>query len=81
MTRGIGTACAAALLLLLQLGCDAARADAAAPAAEIGARGHLHRHALRPAPEQPRYYARPVHYRPYPYRVPAPFVFGFGPFW
>jgi len=28
----------------------------------------------------PRYYARPVHYRPYPYRVPAPFVFGYGPF-
>ncbi|MBR0811929.1 hypothetical protein JQ544_10360 [Bradyrhizobium diazoefficiens] len=29
----------------------------------------------------PRYYARPVHYRPYPYGVPAPFVFGYGPFW
>lgn len=29
----------------------------------------------------PRYYARPVSYRPYPYRVPAPFVFGYGPFW
>lgn len=29
----------------------------------------------------PRYYARPVHYRPYPYAVPAPFVFGYGPFW
>ena len=29
----------------------------------------------------PRYYARPVYYRPYPYRVPAPFVFGYGPFW
>ncbi|MBB4363238.1 MULTISPECIES: hypothetical protein [unclassified Bradyrhizobium] len=45
----------------------------------------------RPAPPQhiarpvvrhdPRYYARPVHYRPYPYGVPAPFVFGYGPFW
>lgn len=29
----------------------------------------------------PRYYARPVFYRPYPYGVPAPFVFGYGPFW
>ncbi|WP_028133308.1 hypothetical protein [Bradyrhizobium japonicum] len=29
----------------------------------------------------PRYFARPVHYRPYPYGVPAPFVFGYGPFW
>ena len=29
--------------------------------------------------EPPHYYARPVYYRPYPYRVPAPFVFGYGP--
>jgi hypothetical protein len=78
--RVIGTA-AAALLLLRPLCCDVARADAAAPATEIGARRHLHRHALRAVVEPPRYYARPVHYRPYPYRVPAPFVFGFGPFW
>ena len=28
----------------------------------------------------PRYYSRPAHYRPYPYGVPAPFVFGYGPF-
>ncbi|MDP1866094.1 MAG: hypothetical protein Q8L13_07100 [Bradyrhizobium sp.] len=27
---------------------------------------------------QPRYYARPYYYRPYPYSVPAPFTFGFG---
>lgn len=29
------------------------------------------------------YYARPVYYRPYPYTVPAPFVFGiaYGPRW
>ncbi|MBR1125513.1 hypothetical protein JQ628_28605 [Bradyrhizobium lablabi] len=29
------------------------------------------------------YYARPVYYRPYPYSVPAPFVFGigYGPWW
>ena len=32
---------------------------------------------------QPRYYARPYYYRPYPYSVPAPFTFGFafGPAW
>jgi hypothetical protein len=39
---------------------------------------HIVRPAVRP---DPRYYARPVYYRPYPYAVPAPFVFGFGPFW
>lgn len=39
-------------------------------------------HIARPLVRRdPRYYARPVHYRPYPYRVPAPFVFGYGPFW
>jgi len=37
---------------------------------------------VRPAVRRdPRYYARPVYYRPYPYGVPAPFVFGYGPFW
>jgi hypothetical protein len=39
-----------------------------------------HRHpdnAHRPY-HQPYYYARPYYYRPYPYDVPAPFVFGFG---
>ncbi|WP_441233121.1 hypothetical protein [Bradyrhizobium sp. 930_D9_N1_4] len=39
---------------------------------------HVARPALRP---DPRYYARPVYYRPYPYGVPAPFVFGYGPWW
>ncbi|MCK1738070.1 hypothetical protein IVA79_29780 [Bradyrhizobium sp. 138] len=39
-------------------------------------------HMARPAVRRdPRYYARPVYYRPYPYGVPAPFVFGYGPFW
>jgi hypothetical protein len=39
-------------------------------------------HIVRPLVRRdPRYYARPVHYRPYPYGVPAPFVFGYGPFW
>ena len=45
-------------------------------------RHHLRndRHGYRP---QPRYYARPYYYRPYPYAVPAPFTFGFafGPAW
>ena len=37
---------------------------------------------VRPAVRRdPRYYARPVYYRPYPYGVPAPFVIGYGPFW
>ncbi|MCK1543092.1 hypothetical protein IVA87_00600 [Bradyrhizobium sp. 147] len=37
---------------------------------------------VRPATRHdPRYYARPVYYRPYPYAVPAPFVFGYGPWW
>lgn len=40
------------------------------------------RDIVRPAVRRdPRYYARPVYYRPYPYGVPAPFVFGYGPFW
>jgi hypothetical protein len=26
---------------------------------------------------EPRYYARPIYYRPYPYDLPFPFVFGF----
>lgn len=43
-----------------------------------------HRHAGHWRPYPPaRYYARPVFYRPYPYRTPAPFIFGigFGPAW
>jgi hypothetical protein len=27
----------------------------------------------------PHYYERPYYYAPYPYSVPAPFIFGFGP--
>jgi hypothetical protein len=47
------------------------------------ARRHARHHdiARHSAPHDPRYYARPVYYRPYPYGVPAPFVFGYGPFW
>ncbi|MBR0824686.1 hypothetical protein JQ596_03985 [Bradyrhizobium manausense] len=52
-------------------------------ATDVGARRHERKSgAWRAAPPyEPRYYARPVYYRPYPYGVPAPFVFGFGPFW
>lgn len=57
--------------------------DASAGRAVFDARRHLRyhditRYSLRP---DPHYYARPVYYRPYPYAVPAPFVFGYGPFW
>ena len=45
-------------------------------------RYHLHGYRTYHRP-QPRYYARPYYYRPYPYSVPAPFTFGFafGPWW
>ena len=52
---------------------------------DFGAHRRHHRHGQRHyrpyAP--PYYYARPVYYRPYPYSVPAPFVFGigYGPWW
>jgi hypothetical protein len=40
---------------------------------------HAHaRHANRQY-TQTYYYDRPRYYRPYPYSLPAPFVFGFGP--
>ena len=57
--------------------------DASAGRAVFDARRHaryddIARYTRRP---DPHYYARPVYYRPYPYGVPAPFVFGYGPFW
>lgn len=57
--------------------------DASAGRAVFDARRHLRyddiaRYSPRP---DPHYYARPVYYRPYPYAVPTPFVFGYGPFW
>ncbi|BCA08650.1 hypothetical protein BDS110ZK25_77320 [Bradyrhizobium diazoefficiens] len=57
--------------------------DASAGIAVFDARRHA-RHddiARHSASRDPRYYARPVYYRPYPYGVPAPFVLGFGPWW
>lgn len=57
--------------------------DASAGRAVFNARRHLRYDDIArysPHPD-PHYYARPVYYRPYPYAVPAPFVFGYGPFW
>ncbi|UPK35913.1 hypothetical protein IVB18_00580 [Bradyrhizobium sp. 186] len=83
MTRWIGVA----VVLAIMAGLPAAAAKSATKqqtsAMDIGA-GRQHRHhdgARRSIPYEPHYYARPVYYRPYPYRVPAPFVFGFGPWW
>ncbi|MCP3393571.1 hypothetical protein NLM27_32960 [Bradyrhizobium sp. CCGB12] len=57
--------------------------EASAGIAVFDARRHARTHDIaRPAVRRdPRYYARPVYYRPYPYGVPASFVFGYGPFW
>ena len=40
---------------------------------------HPHSRHLDHRPLRPQYYERPYYYTPYPYAVPAPFVFGFGP--
>ena len=54
-------------------------------ATEFSARRTHRGYVYRPAttPYYPTYYARPTHYRPYPYGVPAPFFLGFAylPFW
>ena len=57
--------------------------EASAGTAVFDARRDARTHAAGPVVvrRDPRYYARPVRYRPYPYGVPAPFVFGYGPFW
>ncbi|SDI77620.1 hypothetical protein SAMN05216338_10308 [Bradyrhizobium sp. Rc2d] len=57
--------------------------EASAGIAVFDVRRHARAHDIaRPAARHdPGYYARPVYYRPYPYGVPAPFVFGYGPFW
>jgi hypothetical protein len=62
---------------------SATRPEASAGVAVFDARRHArHDEFARPAVHgDPRYYARPVYYRPYPYAVPAPFVFGYGPWW
>lgn len=90
MARPIGIAVAIGLIVGSQGASVAASQDAAkakpkasASAADIGARRHMRHHVgeRHIAPDAPRYYARPVYYRPYPYGAPAPFVFGYGPFW
>jgi hypothetical protein len=87
MTRWIGMVVAvgiAGLALAAPSPSISATPSATKPqATDIGARRHDRRPgAWRAAlPYEPRYYARPYYYRPYPYGVPAPFVFGFGPFW
>jgi hypothetical protein len=61
---------------------SAAELAEGANATDIGARRsnrHTHSHRLNRQPSQPHYYERPYYYAPYPYSVPAPFVFGFGP--
>ncbi len=60
----------------------AAMPEASAGIAVFDARRPARNVVVRPIVRRdPRYYVRPVHYRPYPYGVPAPFVFGYGPFW
>ncbi|MGY4628636.1 hypothetical protein [Bradyrhizobium sp. USDA 4486] len=55
--------------------------EASAGIAVFDARHARTSEIARPAVRRdPRYYARPVYYRPYPYAVPAPFVLGYGPF-
>lgn len=86
MARWIGIALALGLTAALSGVCiaatqDAARSKTSTPATDIGARRHARHHDTvhRVTADERHYYARPVYYRPYPYRVPAPFVFGFGP--
>jgi hypothetical protein len=88
MTRWIGIAVALGLMVASPGVSTAATQDAAKSkssvfATDIGARRHARHHdaVRRVALPEPRYYARPVYYRPYPYGVPAPFVLGFGPWW
>jgi hypothetical protein len=54
--------------------------DASAGRAAFDGGRHVRPDIMHYAPRpDPHYYARPVFYRPYPYAVPAPFVFGYGP--
>ncbi|MDF0517485.1 hypothetical protein P0R31_09600 [Bradyrhizobium yuanmingense] len=85
MARWIALAIAAALAAGLPRASAAPRAtipEASAGIAVFDVRHARARDIGRPALRRdPRYYARPVSYRPYPYGVPAPFVFTYGPFW
>ncbi|MGL3105504.1 hypothetical protein [Bradyrhizobium sp. BR 1432] len=86
MARWIIFVVAVALAAGLPRASAASRAtipEASAGIAVFDVRQQARAHDIaRPAARHdPRYYARPVYYRPYPYGVPAPFVFGYGPFW
>jgi hypothetical protein len=83
MTKWIALAAVAALTAgLSQATATTKLSDASAGRAVFDGRRHARYDVARYTPRpDPHYYARPVHYRPYPYRVPAPFVFGYGPFW
>lgn len=85
MAKWIALAIAVALAGGLSRASAAQRAaisEASAGIAVFDARRPTRNVVVRPVVRRdPRYYARPVHYRPYPYGVPAPFVFGYGPFW
>lgn len=86
MTRWIGLAVVVGLVAGMpcaSAGQRTMKPEASAGTAVFDARRHVRPYDIaRPAARHdPRYYARPVYYRPYPYGVPAPFVFGFGPFW
>ncbi|PJG50414.1 hypothetical protein CVM73_36525 [Bradyrhizobium forestalis] len=86
MARWVALAVAAALAASLPRAFAAQRVtmpEASAGIAVFEMRRHARtQHIVRPAARRdPRYYARPVDYRPYPYAVPAPFVFSYGPFW
>ncbi|TGN83479.1 hypothetical protein EOW77_0024590 [Bradyrhizobium yuanmingense] len=86
MARWIALAVAVALAGGLPRASAAPRAtipEASAGIAVFDVRRHARNYDIaRPAVRRdPRYYARPVYYRPYPYGVPAPFVFTYGPFW
>ena len=86
MTRWIALAVVAGLAAGLPRASTAqsvTKSDASAGTAIFDTRRHARHHdvARRSAPHDPHYYARPIYYRPYPYGVPAPFVFGYGPWW
>jgi len=86
VTRWVPLVVAAALVADLPGAFAAQRVtipEASAGIAVFDARRPARPHSIvRPAVRHdPRYYARPIYYRPYPYGVPAPFVFGYGPFW
>lgn len=85
MAKWIALAVASVLAAALPRASAAQRAtmpEASAGIAVFVVRRPARNHVVHPVVRRdPRYYARPVHYRPYPYGVPAPFVFGYGPFW